>query len=84
VIYVVFITRRAQRELAGLPTGVYGRVKAAIASLAVDPRPLGCIKLTGLEGWHIREGDYRVLYTINDDTHEVTVVHVGHRRDVYR
>ena len=84
MIYVVLITRRAQRELGGLPSGAYRRVKAAIAGLAADPRPPGCVKLTGLEGWRIREGDYRVVYTINDDAHEVTVQHVGHRRDVYR
>ena len=83
-MYTVLFTRRAQRELAVLPKEAYGRVKAAIAALAMNPRPPGCLKLSGVEGWRIREGDYRVLYEIDDPARTVTVVHIGHRRDVYR
>jgi mRNA interferase RelE/StbE len=84
VTYAVLITRRAQRELSQLPRDVYERLKTAIAALTLDPRPFGCVKLAGVEGWRIREGDYRILYEIDDPQHTVTVVHVGHRRDVYR
>jgi len=84
VTYAVLMTRRAQKELADLPREAYGRVKSAIEALAANPRPPGCVKLTGIEGWRIREGDYRVLYEIDDPQHTVTVVHVGNRRDVYR
>lgn len=82
--YSVTILRRAQRELADLPVQEYSRVAAALRALADDPRPLGCIKLTARDGWRIRVGDYRVLYDIDDGERTVTVVHVGHRRDVYR
>jgi mRNA interferase RelE/StbE len=84
VSYAVLITRRAQRELADLPREAYARVKSAIGALAVNPRPPGCMKLTGVEAWRIREGDYRVLYEIDDPQRTVTVVQVGNRRDVYR
>ena len=82
--YAVFILRRAQKELAKLPDEAYERTKEAIWSLAGEPRPTGCQKLTGREGWRIRVGDYRVIYEIDDAQRVVTVLHVGHRRDIYR
>jgi len=82
--YGVFILRRAQKELADLPAESYERVRDAIRTLAQDPRPPGCLKLTGREGWRIRVGDYRVIYEIDDKQQRVTVLHVGHRQDVYR
>ena len=82
--YTVFILRRAQKELAQLPGGEYERVRDAIAALSIDPRPPGCRKLSGRDGWRIRVSDYRVIYEIDDSRRVVTVVHVGHRRDVYR
>jgi mRNA interferase RelE/StbE len=48
-----------------------------------NPRPPGCRKLAHSEAWRIRVGDYRVIYEIDDSSHAVLVVHVGHRRDVY-
>ena len=82
--YTVLILRRAQRELAGLTGEPYERVKNAIQALADDPRPSGCRKLVGREGWRIRVGDYRVVYEIGDRERVVTVLHIGHRKDVYR
>lgn len=49
-----------------------------------NPRPSGCLKLTGRNGWRIRGGDYRIIYEIDDKQEMVTVLHIGHRRDVYR
>ena len=80
----VTILRRAQKELALLPGEAYGRVRNAIAALAEEPRPPGCLKLTGRDGWRIRIGSYRVVFEINDKEKVVTVLHVGHRRDIYR
>lgn len=82
--YTVLILRRAQKELEHLPHGAYERVRDAIRALAPEPRPHGCAKLTGRDGWRIRVGDYRVIYEIDDAQHTVTVFHIGHRRDVYR
>jgi mRNA interferase RelE/StbE len=80
----VFILRRAQREVADLPTESYERIRDRIRQLANNPRPSDCHKLTGRDGWRIRVGDYRVIYEINDKDQSVVVLHVGHRRDVYR
>lgn len=79
----LLILRRAQKELANLPLNDYERIRDAIRALASDARPPGCRKLVGREGWRIRVGDYRVIYEIDDRQRTVTVLHVGHRRDVY-
>jgi mRNA interferase RelE/StbE len=59
-------------------------VLESIRALAENPRPAGCRKLAGREGWRIRAGNYRVVYQIEGDRKAVTILHVGHRRDVYR
>ena len=82
--YAVFILRRAQRELSRLPNLDYERVRDAIRDLADNPRPPGCLRLTGREGWRIRVGIYRVIYDVDDALAAVTVLNVGHRRDIYR
>jgi mRNA interferase RelE/StbE len=82
--YQIVILRRAQRELGRLPHPEYERVRDTIRALAAEPWPASCLRLTDHEGWRIRIGDYRVLYEINDRERVITVVHVGHRRDVYR
>lgn len=82
--YTILILRRAQKELANLPSGVYERVRDAIRALAQNPRPMGCLKLVGREGWRIRVENYRVIYEIDDEQRTVTILHIGHRRDVYR
>ena len=62
----------------------YEKVKLAIGQLAETPRPQGCLKLRGREGWRIRVGDYRVIYDVEDEERTVIVLQIGHRRDVYR
>ena len=60
------------------------RIVDRIAALADDPRPRGCEKLSGREKYRIRQGPYRILYSIHDDHLIIHVVKVGHRKDVYR
>jgi len=61
------------------------RIVARIGKLALQPRPPGGEKLAGADGWHrVRQGDYRIVYAIDDERREVVVVKVGHRREVYR
>ena len=81
--YDVFILRRAQKELADLPKTNYFRIRDSIASLGSNPRPTGCKKLTGREGWRIRSGDYRIIYEIDDQKRRVTILSIGHRKDIY-
>jgi mRNA interferase RelE/StbE len=81
--YEVFISRRASKELADLPVRYYERIKASVFALGDDPRPPGCLKLTGRPSWRIRVGDYRIIYEIDDAKGTVTVLDVGNRRDIY-
>jgi mRNA interferase RelE/StbE len=60
------------------------RVQGAIALLGQDPRPPKAIALSGRPGYRVRVGDYRVIYTIQDDVLLVVVVNLGHRRDIYQ
>ena len=82
--YAISILRQAQKEMSLLPTGDYERVRDAIRALNQNARPPGCLKLKGRDGWRIRAGDYRIIYEIDDKAQSITVLHVGHRRDVYR
>ena len=60
------------------------RIVSRIRALASDPRPPGCEKLTGQDRYRIRQGAYRIVYSVEDDTLVVYVVKVGQRGDVYR
>jgi mRNA interferase RelE/StbE len=83
--YRVEILPRVERELALLPQDVQQRVDARIQSLAGSPRPPGVEKLGGEEGlYRVRAGDYRIVYSIQDDVLLVLVLRIGHRGEVYR
>jgi mRNA interferase RelE/StbE len=84
--YAVEFAPKALRALRKLDRPVVERVKAATEALRDEPRPAGSKMLTGLHGvWRIRvAGDYRVLYTIDDDRLVILVVDAGHRRQIYR
>jgi mRNA interferase RelE/StbE len=60
------------------------RVIERIRSLADEPRPPGCQKLSGQDRYRVRQGVYRIVYSIEDERLVVQVVKVGHRKDVYR
>jgi mRNA interferase RelE/StbE len=60
------------------------RVQGAIALLGQDPRPPRAVALSGRPGYRVRVGDYRIIYTIQDDVLLVVVVNLGHRRDIYQ
>ncbi len=82
--FSVFIKPSAAKELGRIPLKDRRRVARRIAALADDPRPPGCEKLAGRDAWRVRQGGYRILYTIEDDILTVIVIKVGDRKDVYR
>jgi mRNA interferase RelE/StbE len=83
--YVITFARSARRELEGFPRSVVTRVLPRIESLGVSPRPAGCRKLQGTGGlYRIRIGDYRLIYSVDDEKRVVDVVAVRHRSDAYR
>jgi mRNA interferase RelE/StbE len=73
-------------ELEGVGTRAdRRRIVDRIRALADDPRPPGCEKLAGRDDrLRVRQGDYRILYSVDDTERAVTVVRIAHRKDVYR
>ena len=82
--YNVRITRSAAKELEDVPKPDRLRIVDKIRLLAENPRPHGSEKLSGEEKYRLRQGDYRILYTVDDQIITVTVVKIGNRRDVYK
>jgi mRNA interferase RelE/StbE len=82
--YQIEIKRSALKQLNNLPAQIRRELTEAIDALAVEPRPVNCKKLSGVELYSMRVGNYRVLYEIVDQRLLVTVVRAGHRKDIYR
>jgi mRNA interferase RelE/StbE len=83
-MYKVELRRQAQKALDRLPRADYQAVIETVKELPQLPRPRGIekVRTTGL--WRIRQGDYRIIYAIDDNERLVTIVRIGHRREVYR
>lgn len=84
VAYKLFFKKSVQKDFDSIPKKDLKRILSRIESLSEDPRPKGCEKLTGQERYRLRQGQYRIVYSIQDDELTVWVVKVGHRKDVYR
>jgi mRNA interferase RelE/StbE len=82
--YKVLIRRSAADELGRLPKKDLRRIVKRIQGLETEPRPLGCEKLSAQERYRIRQGDYRIVYSIVDDGRTVEIVKIGHRGEIYR
>ena len=76
--------RTVAKELLKLPRNDNRKIMARILALSENPRPAGCEKLADRESYRVRQGDYRIIYTIDDDRVIVEVIRVGHRRAIYR
>lgn len=83
-MYKIELRRRAQRALDRLPGADFQAVVQTIKNLAQAPRPRGIEKVRSTGLWRVRQGDYRIIYAIDDSEHLVTVVRVGNRREIYR
>lgn len=84
MMYRLAIKPSASRELERLEDQLLCRADEAIRKLADNPRPHGAKKLSGVPLYRIRVGTFRIVYEVNDAQHLVTVVMIGHRREVYR
>ncbi|MCR4294551.1 MAG: type II toxin-antitoxin system RelE/ParE family toxin [Elusimicrobia bacterium] len=82
--YRLELETRALKELKGLPKDRRVLLSGVLDDLERDPRPPGAKKLSGVDGWRVRKGDCRVLYTVDDPSRLVRVYRIGHRREVYR
>ena len=82
--YKIFFRKSVQKDLETIPKKDLQRILKRIQDLANDPRPPGSEKLTGQEHYRLRQGIYRILYSIQDNELTIWIVKVGHRKEVYR
>ena len=82
--YRITIKKSAVKELEDIPRKDLRKVINRIRSLAKDPRPKGSQKLSGQERYRIRQGNYRIVYSIEDKDPLIVIVKIGHRREIYR
>jgi mRNA interferase RelE/StbE len=82
--YKIGFRASAEKELRKLPVPELARMIERISALADNPRPQGSQNLSAEEKYRLRQGDYRIVYSVDDDEKAVLIVKIGHRRDVYR
>ena len=83
--YRILIKKSAADELAGgIPKKVLEKIVRRIRDLGDDPRPSGCRKLSGQDRYRLRQGDYRIVYAVDDSRRIVEVFKIGNRREIYR
>ena len=82
--YKVYFKESVEKDFSVVPKKDLKRILRRIEALAENPRPSGCEKLTGRERYRVRQGRYRIVYSVQDEVLTVWIVKVGHRKDVYR
>ncbi len=82
--YKIFLKESIEKDLRSIPQKDLKKILLRIEMLAKDPRPPGHEKLSSQEKYRIRQGMYRIIYSIQDQELTVWVVKVGHHKDVYR
>jgi mRNA interferase RelE/StbE len=82
--YKVFFKKSVEKDFEAIPKKDLTKIITRIGRLTENPRPPGCEKLTGHDRYRLRQGRYRIVYSIQDNELTVWVVKVGHRKHVYR
>jgi len=82
--YSISVKKSAEKELRTVPKSDLARIVHRIQALPVNPRPHGSEKLSGEEGYRIRQGDWRIIYRIDDTAKTIEIIKIGHRREIYR
>jgi mRNA interferase RelE/StbE len=82
--YKILIKPSAVKELKKIPKKELKKITDRIQALSSDSRPPGCEKLAAQNAYRIRQGTYRIIYTIEDDKLIILIIKIGHRRDIYR
>ncbi len=84
-MYQVIVLPKAKKALKKLKKPISSRIVATFDKLENDPRPSGCLKLTGEDNlWRIRVGDYRIIYSIEDNIRIVSITEIDHRKNIYQ
>jgi len=82
--YKIYFKKSVLKDIEKIPDKDLKRIIKKIETLSEDPRPPGHEKLSDQEKYRIRQGNYRIIYSIQDDKLTVWIIKVGHRRDVYQ
>jgi mRNA interferase RelE/StbE len=82
--YKILIKPSAVKEIEAIPQRDRQRLIARIQGLSSNPRPPGSEKLSGQDKFRLRQGVYRIVYSVNHDGPSLLIVKVGHRKEVYR
>ncbi len=82
--YKITVKKSAAKELEEIPGKELRKIVRCIQSLAQNPRPHGSQKLSRQEQYRVRQGDYRIVYSIDDKDSVIDIVKIGHRREIYR
>jgi mRNA interferase RelE/StbE len=84
VNYKILFKKSAKKELEEMSTPDLQRIVKKISLLHGNPRPHGVEKISGHDKYQLRQGDYRIVYSIQDDSHEVWIYKIAHRKLVYK
>lgn len=84
VNYKLVFKQSIAKDLRSIPKQDIIKILSRIESLTINPTPTGSEKLSGQQRYRIRQGNYRILYEIENQLLCITVVKIGHRRDIYR
>ena len=82
--YEIFFRESVYKDFRKIPKKNLQKILSKIQNLKLDPRPSGSEKLTGQEFFRIRQGKYRIVYSIQDNQITIWVIKVGHRKEIYR
>jgi len=82
--YKIYFRASVEKDFKNIPVSDIKKILQRIENLASQPRPPACEKLTEQEQYRIRQGRYRIVYSVQDDERSVWIVKIGHRKDVYR
>lgn len=83
--YRLCFAKSVAKDLDALDATLNRRILKKIEALPAQPRPAGCVKLTGFSHrWRLRVGDYRIVYDLDEKNQQIDVIAVRHRRDIYR
>ncbi len=82
--YKIYFRQSVEKDFHSIPKKDIRKILRRIQALGEDPRPSGCEKLTGQERYRLRQGHYRIVYSIQDEELTIWIVKVGHRKEVYR
>ena len=82
--YKIYFKESVEKDFRPIPKKDIKKILQRIDSLTINPRPPGCEKLTGQERYRLRQGRYRIVYSIQDNEFTIWIVKVSHRKDVYR